>query len=66
MLAFVTTGERIGLVLTSLVSLFFFLKMVSERTPPSDSIPILSIYYIVLSIEVSKMIFMERNVSLSQ
>ncbi|XP_046847519.1 neuronal acetylcholine receptor subunit alpha-10-like isoform X1 [Xenia sp. Carnegie-2017] len=57
MLAFVTTGERIGLVLTSLVSLFFFLKMVLERTPPSDSIPILSIYYIVLSIEVMLVIY---------
>ena len=46
------TGERIGLVLTSLVSMFFFLKLVSERTPASDTIPLLSVYFVMLSFEV--------------
>ena len=56
MMTFVTpasdTGERIGLVLTSLVSMFFFLKLVSERTPASDTIPLLSVYFVTLSFEV--------------
>ncbi|XP_028411582.1 neuronal acetylcholine receptor subunit alpha-10-like [Dendronephthya gigantea] len=52
-MAFVTRGERIGLVLTCLVSMFFFLKMVAERTPTSDTVPILSIYFVMLSFEVT-------------
>ncbi|CAB4014495.1 neuronal acetylcholine receptor subunit alpha-10-like, partial [Paramuricea clavata] len=52
-MAFVTSAERIGLVLTCLVSMFFFLKMVAERTPPSDTVPLLSIYYVMLSFEVT-------------
>ena len=51
-MAFVTSTERIGLVLTCLVSMFFFLKMVAERTPTSDTTPLLSIYYVMLSFEV--------------
>ena len=56
MMTFVTpapdTGERISLVLTSLVSMFFFLKLVSERTPASDTTPLLSVYFVMLSFEV--------------
>ena len=52
-MAFVTSQERIGLVLTCLVSMFFFLKMVAERTPTSDTIPLLSIYYVMLCLEVT-------------
>ena len=56
MMTFITaaqdTGERISLVLTALVSMFFFLKLVSERTPASDTIPLLSVYFVVLSFEV--------------
>ena len=56
MMTFVTpapdTGERISLVLTSLVSMFFFLKLVSERTPATDTIPLLSVYFVMLSFEV--------------
>ena len=56
MMTFVTpaadTGERIGLVLTSLVCMFFFLKLVSEQTPASDTIPLLSVYFVMLSFEV--------------
>lgn len=59
MMSYVTaatdTGERISLVLTSLVSMFFFLKLVSDRTPASDTIPLLSIYFVVLSFEVGNM-----------
>ena len=51
-MAFVTSSERISLVLTSLVSMFFFMKMVTERTPSSDTVPLLSIYYVMLSFEV--------------
>lgn len=52
-MAFVTSQERIGLVLTCLVSMFFFLKMVAERTPTSDTVPLLSIYYVMLCLEVT-------------
>ena len=52
-MAFVTSQERIGLVLTCLVSMFFFLKMVAERTPSSDTVPLLSIYYVILCLEVT-------------
>ena len=51
------TGERVSLVLTSLVSMFVFLKMVAQRTPASETIPLLSIYYIMLSLEVRSMLF---------
>lgn len=56
MMAFISpasdTGERVGLVLTSLVSMFIFLKMVAERTPSSDVIPLLSIFFVMLSFEI--------------
>lgn len=65
MMTFITptsdTGERISLVLTSLVSMFFFLKMVAERTPTSDTIPLLSIYFVMLSFEVSTRDHIERD-----
>ena len=50
-------GERVSLVLTLLVSMFFFLKMVAEKTPTSDTIPLLSSYFVMLSFEVSSMMF---------
>ena len=53
LMAFVTPTERISLILTCLVSMFFFLKMVAERTPTSDTTPLLSIYYVMLSFEIT-------------
>ena len=53
LMAFVTPTERISLVLTCLVSMFFFLKMVAERTPTSDTTPLLSIYYVMLIFEIA-------------
>ena len=61
-MAFVTSAERIGLVLTCLVSMFFFLKVVAERTPPSDTVPLLSIYYVMLSFEV-RTFYIHANLS---
>ncbi|XP_046847523.1 acetylcholine receptor subunit alpha-type acr-16-like isoform X3 [Xenia sp. Carnegie-2017] len=61
MMSYVTaatdTGERISLVLTSLVSMFFFLKLVSDRTPASDTIPLLSIYFVVLIFEIGLILY---------
>ena len=61
MMTFVTpapdTGERISLVLTSLVSMFFFLKLVSERTPATDTTPLLSVYFVMLSFEIGFILY---------
>ncbi|XP_028411625.1 acetylcholine receptor subunit alpha-type acr-16-like [Dendronephthya gigantea] len=61
MMSFMTaaqdTGERISLVLTALVSMFFFLKLVSERTPASDTTPLLSVYFVMLSFEIGLILY---------